>query len=41
MEMWTIGFAERLRFPRFPSWENGEMLGFDHIPTGAHQPTFF
>ena len=34
--MWTIGFADRLRFPRFPS-----QLGkrgnapFAHIPTGA------
>ena len=35
--MWTIGFADRLRFPRFPSIssEGGEMLAFAHIPTGA------
>ena len=34
--MWTIGFADRLRFPRLPS-ELGkrEMLAFAHIPTGA------
>ena len=34
--MWTIGFADRLRFPRFPSkLGGGEMLAFAHIPTGA------
>ena len=35
--MWTIGFADRLRFPRLPSQssESGEMLAFAHIPTGA------
>ena len=38
--MWTIRFAERLRFPRVPSveqlaaWERGEMLAFAHIPAG-------
>jgi hypothetical protein len=35
VDMWTIGYAERLRFPRFPKRESGEMLGFAHIPTGA------
>ena len=37
MDMWTIGGADRLRFPRFPSklGEGGEMLAFAHIPTGA------
>jgi hypothetical protein len=35
VDMWTIGFADRLRFPRFPSQlESGEMLPFAHIPTG-------
>ena len=41
MDMWTIRFAERLRFPRVPrvccrkeSEERGEMLAFAHIPTG-------
>ena len=34
--MWTIGVADRLRFPRFrASSESGEMLAFAHIPTGA------
>jgi hypothetical protein len=34
--MWTIGVADRLRFPRFPSkLEGGEMLAFAHIPTGT------
>ena len=38
--MWTIRFAERLRFPRVPrvgrvaAWERGEMLAFAHIPAG-------
>ena len=32
--MWTIGFADRLRFPHFPSkLEKWEMLAFAHIPT--------
>jgi hypothetical protein len=32
--MWTIGFADRLRFPRSPSWlGQREMLAFAHIPT--------
>jgi hypothetical protein len=35
VDMWTIGGADRLRFPRFPSkLESGEMLAFAHIPTG-------
>ena len=36
MDMWTIGVADRLCFPRFPS-ELGseEMLAFAHIPTGT------
>jgi len=33
--MWTIGVADRLRFPRFPSKLGGEMLAFAHIPTGT------
>ena len=34
--MWTIGFADRLRFPRLPSQlGKREMLAFAHIPTGA------
>ena len=34
--MWTIGVADRLRFPRFPSGsESREMLAFAHIPTGT------
>lgn len=39
-DMWTIRFAERLRFPRVPrvgrlaAWERGEMLAFAHIPAG-------
>ena len=38
--MWTIRFAERLRFPRVPclerlaARERGEMLAFAHIPAG-------
>jgi hypothetical protein len=36
MDMWTIGFTDRLRFPRFPSkLGSGEMLAFAHIPTGT------
>jgi hypothetical protein len=37
MDMWTIGFADRLRFPPASraSSEGGEMLAFAHIPTGA------
>ena len=36
MDMWTIGVADRLRFPRFPSeLGGGEMLTFAHIPTGT------
>ena len=35
VDMWTIGGADRLRFPRFPSkLEKREMLAFAHIPTG-------
>jgi hypothetical protein len=39
-DMWTIRFAERLRFPRvrclerLAGWERGEMLAFAHIPAG-------
>ena len=34
--MWTIGFADRLRFPRFPrKLGKPEMLAFTHITTGA------
>ena len=38
-DMWTIRFAERLRFPRVPclGWfaagQRGEMLAFAYIPT--------
>jgi hypothetical protein len=36
VDMWTIGFADRLRFPHFPSQlEKREMLAFAHIPTGT------
>ena len=36
MDMWTIGVADRLRFPAFrASSESGEMLAFAHIPTGT------
>jgi hypothetical protein len=36
MDMWTIGFADRLRFPRLPSQlAKRGMLAFAHIPTGA------
>jgi hypothetical protein len=35
MDLWTIGFADRLRFPRFAA-RSGEMLAFVHNPTGAH-----
>jgi hypothetical protein len=36
MDMWTIGFADRLRFPRSrASSESVEMLAFAHIPTGT------
>ena len=36
MDMWTIGFADRLRFPASrASSESGEMLPFAHIPTGT------
>ena len=47
VDMWTIRFAERLRFPRVPclGWlavgERGEMLAFAHIPTApAATPIF-
>ena len=34
--MWTIGGADRLHFPRFPSQLGKRgMLAFAHIPTGA------
>jgi hypothetical protein len=34
--MWTIGAADRLRFPRFPSkLGRRENAAFAHIPTGA------
>ena len=36
MDMWTIGFADRLRFPASrASSKSGEMLAFAHIPTGT------
>ena len=37
MDMWTIGFADRLRFPRFPSklGRRGNARPHTHIPTGA------
>ena len=34
VDMWTIGSADRLRLPRFPSkLERREVLAFAHIPT--------
>ena len=34
--MWTIGVADRLRFPASrASSEGGEMLAFAYIPTGT------
>ncbi len=33
MDLWTIGFADRLRFPRFAA-QSGEMLAFAHNSTG-------
>ena len=42
MDMWTIGFADRLRFPASrASSESGEMLAFAHILTGATADTGF
>jgi hypothetical protein len=36
VDMWTIGVADRLRFPASrASSEAGEMLTFAHIPTGT------
>ena len=36
MDMWTIGVADRLCFPRSrASSESTEMLAFAHIPTGT------
>ena len=35
VDMWTIGFADRLRFPRFPSQLEKWALAFAHIPTGT------
>ena len=36
VDMWTIGVADRLRFPASrASSEAGEMLAFAHIPTGT------
>jgi hypothetical protein len=36
VDIWTIGVADRLRFPRFSSeLEGGEILAFAHIPTGT------
>ena len=36
MDMWTIGFADRLRFPASrANTASGEMLAFVHIPTGT------
>ena len=35
VDMWTIGGADRLRFPASrASSKSGEMLAFAHIPTG-------
>jgi hypothetical protein len=34
MDLWTIGFADRLRFPRFAA-QSGEMLVFAHNSTGS------
>jgi len=41
--MWTIGIADRLRFPPLPerARESREMLAFAHIPTGATANTGF
>ena len=40
MDVWTIGDADRLRFPRFPSQlGNREMLAFAHTPTGTTAST--
>jgi hypothetical protein len=33
MDLWTIGFADWLRFPRFAA-QSGEMLAFSHNSTG-------
>jgi hypothetical protein len=39
VDMWTIGSADRLRFPRFPSQlgrrGNARLRPHTHIPTGA------
>jgi len=36
VDMWTIGFADRLRFPASrASSKSGQMLAFAHIPTGT------
>src|SRR5215831_8373753 len=36
VDMWTIGVADRLRFPASrASSEGAEMLAFAHIPTGT------
>ena len=36
VDMWTIGFADLLRFPASrASSKSGEMLAFAHIPTGT------
>jgi hypothetical protein len=36
VDMWTIGVADRLRFPASrASSVGGEMLTFAHIPTGT------
>src|SRR6266404_8845328 len=36
VDMWTIGFADRLRFPASrASSKSGEVLAFAHIPTGT------
>ena len=34
-DLWTIGFAERLCFPRLAA-QSGEMLAFAHNSTGAN-----
>jgi hypothetical protein len=40
MDLWTIGFADRLRFPRLAA-QSGEMLAFAHNSTRPHQQPEF